>query len=720
MKIVECWVEQPVRQLNRTFTYLYDGEITPGTRVNINFNYKNLIGFVESVKDSPLSREQIQAEYPYELKFIERVIDREPLITPELHDLAEWMAEQTLSTVIACFQTMLPPSIRPATTKAKKVYVRWIETTEAKAQLTLRQAEAFRYLLEHGPMPYSGFRKLYPLQARQLIEKGVAVQFEREKEAEEMIGQTGRPHCLNEEQAAALKSIETGENPVYLLHGVTGSGKTEVYLQLAEHVLKQGRQVLFLVPEIGLTPQMIDRVQSRFGVDLAIYHSGLNNQEKYEQFKKVKNGQAAVVVGTRSSVFLPFRDLGLIVMDEEHDASYKQDRNPAYHCRDVAVWRGRYHHCKVVLGSATPCLESYARGLKQVYRLIKLEHRINEQLPEIRAVSVTEALRKGGSYLLTDELKEKMEQTLARNEQVILLLNRRGYQTVMRCRNCGEVLMCPHCELAMSYHRDEGLMKCHTCGTVMRIPRHCPSCGSDRGFTGYGTGTQKAEEEVRRFFPSAKVLRMDADTTSSKNSHQRILRAFGNHEADILLGTQMIAKGLDYPDVTLVGVLNGDDGLSRTDYRSSEMTFNLLMQASGRSGRSDKPGEVILQVYDPQHYVVQSVLKQDYESFFYREMQFRHVAFYPPYSYLIAITVQSAKQEKSSAAADWIKNHLTGDFKLMGPGTLNKIMDLYRCRILMKGKDLDQMRRAVREILDQYEYTGGVSIRVDVNPQVLD
>ncbi|MBE6129886.1 MAG: primosomal protein N', partial [Erysipelotrichaceae bacterium] len=603
IRIVQCWIEHPVRKLDQTFTYLYEGKIEPGCRVEISFGTRTLTGFAESVEESEESREEIEARLGMKLKDIDRVIDEESLITDELHDLALWLRNETLSTAIACFQTMLPGKLKPAGGRSQTVKEKIVKLSEKEVSLTPKQLEAYLYVKDHPGITYTQLRKEYPNQARALVEKEAVILEEKEKEAVPMRAEIPQEDLvLRPEQQKAMDEIRNSDDAVFLLEGITGSGKTEIYLQLAKEALNQGKQVLILVPEIALTPQMISRVKQRFSDGLAIYHSGLSDQEKYEQYRLVKTGQASIVVGTRSAVFLPFASLGLIVLDEEHDSSYKQDSQPCYHCRNVAIYRGRYHHCKVILGSATPSLDSYARALKKVYHLVSLKERINRTLPEVTIVPVRESIRKGGSYILTDVLKEKIRERLDRNEQIILLLNRRGYSAQLRCRSCQEVLKCPHCDLAMSWHHDIKMLKCHTCGTMLHTPSSCPVCGSREGFMSYGFGTQRLQEETERAFPGARILRMDADTTSRRNAHAKILSAFADHQADILLGTQMIAKGLDYPDVTLVGIVNGDEGLSRTDFRSCEVTFDLLMQASGRSGRGDKHGEVVMQVYDPGHY----------------------------------------------------------------------------------------------------------------------
>ena len=720
MWIVECWLEHPVRDLDQTFSYLSEKAVEPGCRVIVPLNTREVVGFVESAVFTAESEAEIKKRLGFALKHVSDVLDEESLLSDELHALALWMRRETLSPAISCFSAMLPGKVKPRTSKQKAVTERWVRVSDASVDLTPKQLEAYSYVAEKGAVRYSDLRSLYPHIARKLIENGAVVQEVREKTAVQQEIRPDEPaKDLTPEQQRVMDEINGSEDAVYLLRGVTGSGKTEIYLQLAAAQLAAGRQVLFLVPEISLTPQMIERVSRRFGSRLAVYHSGLNAQQKYEQYRLVSAGSAAIVVGTRSAVFLPFENLGLIIIDEEHDASYKQDSQPCYHCRDIALWRGRYHSCKVILGSATPSLESYARAVRHVYHLVELETRINGTMPKISLVPMRTALRRNESAVLSDLLKEKLQKTLANGEQAILMLNRRGYHSALRCRSCDSLVMCPHCDLAMSYHKDQNLMKCHTCGAVMKVPRICPSCKSTNPFTTRGFGTQMAEEALQQAFPQARILRMDADTTAVKDGHRKILTAFANKEADILLGTQMIAKGLDYPDVTLVGVINGDDGLGRLDYRSSEVTFDLLMQASGRSGRADREGEVVLQVYDPEHYAVQCAIRQDYRAFFVNEMNFRHAGQYPPYFYFISLTVSSVKQEHVEMLASAIRNGISGSFKVIGVIQLLKIRDLYRSRVLLKGRDLDEMKRAVEDFLKNCSLSLK-GLKIDVSPLTLD
>ena len=720
MEIVKCWIEHPVRRLDQTFEYASDVPIRQGCRVLIPFGKRQLVGFVESCEPMKETMEEYRQRNGFALKKIDRVLDEEPLITEELHDLAFYMKDITLSTTISCFQAMLPSIVKPSSHQKKAVVEKWVKVSVEQCTLTPRQLEAYLSVKQAKEMPYSQLRKNYPNQAHVLLEKRALISFTKEKTAvSEPLSIASAPYPLNKEQKEAIHQIVQSDDLFFLLKGVTGSGKTEVYFQLAQKVLEEGRQVLFLVPEIGLTPMMIERVRKRFGSYLAVYHSGLNAQEKYEQYRLVHQGRAGIVVGTRSAVFLPFDNLGLIIMDEEHDTSYKQESQPAYHTRDIAMFRCSYHHARLIMGSATPSLDSYARALKHVYHPVILNHRVNDTMPEIHVVNMKEAMEAGENEMICDELRDGIALRLARREQVILLLNRRGFHSLLKCRSCQEVLKCPHCDLAMSYHKDGRIMKCHTCGYQMRVPVHCPSCHSNAGFTTYGFGTQKLQEQVEQMFPSARIIRMDADTTGKKNAHHDLLTAFGNHEADILVGTQMIAKGLDYPDVTLVGIVNGDEGLNRTDYRSCEVTFDLLMQAAGRSGRSEDRGEVILQVNDPMHYAVRCAAANDYDSFFTQEMAYRHTVNAPPYTYLISITVSAYSQEKCNTIAGKMHDGIKGNFITGGVIELLRKKDLYRSRILLKGKDLKQMRQAVSDWLDSQK-NKPEGVRIDVNPLVLD
>lgn len=715
--VIQCWIEHPNRRLDQTFTYYSLQAIQQGVRVIVDFNHQQLVGFTSSCTAFVGSLEELQKEMGFVVKPIQQVLDETPLITKELYDLAFEMKRTTVSTTISCFQAMLPEKIKPVSNDQKAVMEQYVKVLPYDQKLTPKQLEAYQFVKEKECIPYKELRKHFPNQAKALVDLQAIDRFEKEKPitfAPSLKQQDFLP--LTKAQQAAFDEIHNGKDSIYLLKGVTGSGKTEVYLHLAKKVLEEGKQVLILVPEIGLTPQMIERVSSRFTNKLAIYHSGLNAQEKYEQYKAVKNNIADIVVGTRSSVFLPFQNLGLIVMDEEHDSSYKQDIQPCYHCRDIAMYRGQYHNCKVVLGSATPSLESYARALKGVYHLVRLEQRIATTLPRVSLVPLKEAMEHNESYIITLQLYRMMEEAFKNNKQVILMLNRRGYYSVLHCNTCNEVIKCPNCDLAMSYHAIDGMMMCHTCGTKMKVPTHCPSCHQPASFMTSGFGTERLQKEVEHYFPHARVLRMDADTTTRKNAKARMIQAFANKEYDVLLGTQMIAKGLDFPNVSLVGVINGDEGLSRVDFRSCEETFDLLMQAAGRSGRANSKGDVVFQVFDVNHYAVVDAAKQDYDAFFEKEMQFRHAGMYPPYTFFIAITVSGDDKTKVFQDTLYIKNRLLGNYDVLGVIELLRIKNKERARLLLKGQNLNEMRNDVASLLDMDPYLKDKHIKVDVNP----
>lgn len=483
------------------------------------------------------------------------------------------------------------------------------------------------------------------------------------------------PIKLNDEQQHALdeiaKAIDEKKAETFLLEGITGSGKTEVYLHAISKALAQGRTALMLVPEISLTPQMVRQVKARFGQEVAVLHSALSEGEKYDEWRRIRRGETKVVVGARSAVFAPLKNIGLIVIDEEHESSYKQESDPRYNARDVAIWRSKYHHCPLVLGSATPSLGSRARAQKNVYHLLRLTKRANnKKLPKVRLIDLKHVQFAGGQFDLSLELVDAIKKRLEKKEQVILMLNRRGFANFMLCRECGFVLKCPNCDVSLNLHKDTNSMQCHYCGHTEPIPTRCPNCQSSQ-IRFLGTGTQKVQEELEELLPGARILRMDVDTTRRKGSYKKILDAFGNHEADILLGTQMIAKGLDFPNVTLVGVINADTGLWFSDYNASEKTFELLTQVAGRAGRADKEGEVLIQTYNPEHYAIQLAKTQDYERFYGYEMNVRHAGNYPPYFFTVLISIAAKKEQNAAREAFKIKRYLTKELHaetiILGP-----------------------------------------------------
>lgn len=534
---------------------------------------------------------------------------------------------------------------------------------------------------------------------------------------------------LNAEQQVAvetiLQTVQEQQSQTYLLEGITGSGKTEVYLQVIAEVLNQGKTAIMLVPEISLTPQMVQRFKSRFGEHVAVMHSGLSQGEKYDEWRKIERGEAEVVVGARSAIFAPIENIGVIIVDEEHEASYKQEETPRYHARDLAIWRSEYHHCPVVLGSATPSLESRARAQKNVYQRLRLTQRANQAatLPTIDVVDMRKEVENGNVSSFSMSLQEKLQERLEKNEQSVLLLNRRGYSSFVMCRDCGYVLPCPNCDISLTLHMDSKTMKCHYCGHEERIPYRCPNCGQDK-IRYYGTGTQKVEEELQTLLPESRILRMDVDTTRRKGAHEKILRTFGEGQADILLGTQMIAKGLDFPNVTLVGVLNADTALNLPDFRSSERTFQLLTQVSGRAGRAEKPGEVIIQSFNPEHYAIQLAKAQDYEDFYTKEMYIRHRGDYPPYYFTVQITASHPEENEAAKQmfqiATKLKQGLSPQAILLGP-TPNAIMRVnnrYFYQVIIKYKQEPMLQPLLKEILTdtQRATARGLKLSIDAEP----
>jgi primosomal protein N'' len=537
---------------------------------------------------------------------------------------------------------------------------------------------------------------------------------------------------LTDEQKQAVDQIDkaiTDEDPkTFLIEGVTGSGKTEVYLQSIDKALQQGKTALMLVPEISLTPQMVNRVVGRFGDQVAVLHSGLSNGERYDEWTRIENHEVKVVVGARSAIFAPLENIGLIIIDEEHEASYKQDDNPRYHARDVALWRAKVNKSPVVLGSATPSLESRARAEKGVYQMIRMKKRVNEQrLPQVQIVDMRDAENSAVKGDFSPVLQASLQETLNKHDQAIILLNRRGYSSFMMCRECGFVLKCPNCDVSLTYHKDLGKMKCHYCGHEEPMPQFCPNCRSKKiGF--YGTGTQNIEQQLNDLFPQARVLRMDVDTTRRKGAHAKILSQFGQHKADILLGTQMIAKGLDFPDVTLVGVINADTTLSLADFRASERTFQLLTQVSGRAGRAQKPGHVVIQTFNPDHYAIKDAAKQDYETFFKQEMYIRHQSNYTPYYFTTLISVANQDEGKTLKRSYWLKKQLqtalSDDAILLGPSPtmISRKQNKYYYQIIVKYKHEPKLHQRLLEILNetQADAKSGFTVAIDNEPQHID
>jgi len=718
MYLVEVYVTNASLNINYPFTYYSNIEILKYVRVKVSFHNANTSAIVANCTYTDKTIEQINKEKGYKLLEIKEVIDEKPVISNELFDLAFWLSKTTVSPLISCLNVMLPKTLKASKLTSGPKMLSYFKKNKGDYKFTVKQQEIYDHL--YDGILASEARKLSVSIINKLIALGAIEEYSKEAEYKNTsIEKTSFKDLTSDQQLAYDKIINT-DKKVSLLFGVTGSGKTEVYLHLARHFLKQNKEVLILVPEISLTPQMIQRVKERFD-DVIFYHSELSDQERYEQYKRVKEGKVKVVVGTRSAVFLPFNNLGMIIVDEEHDSSYKQDNNPCYQAKNVAIKRAYYFDCKVLFASATPSLDSYTRALKGDYELIELKNRINHKLPQIKVVDLTKQIKARNSYIISKPLFEALNNNLNNHKQSIILLNRRGYSPIVKCGSCGTTLMCKDCDTPLNYHKDENILKCHQCSRVYTLPNKCPSC-NEESLIYYGFGTKRVEEELHKLFPNAKIDRMDRDNVSKKGAHEKILNRFGNGDIDILIGTQMIAKGLDYPNVTLVGILNADAGLMHQDYNSAKMTFDLLMQASGRSGRAVDSGLVLIQAFNSDHYAIKAVLNQDYNYFYNIEMNYRNKTKYPPYSHMIEILLSDENINRLNSSVSYLDLKLSDlKYKKYRPSELAKIKRQNRTRILICDKDLVNMLKDIHVIIDEYLNKKNVStIKVDIDPLYLE
>lgn len=718
MFIVEVYVTNASLNVNQEYSYYSDFFIESFKRVTIEFAHSITCAIVSNCYEVE-SLDDKENELGFKLNKIIEVIDNEPIITLNQFELAKWLSYATVSPFIACLNTMLPKALRTTKRIEYQRFIECVRKLKTDYRFTKKQKEIYDSIIDG--MSLKDARKISASIINKLINVNALEIYKIEKSYinNKPINNSSFKTLTNN-QKNVFDSVLKTNKLVSLLYGITGSGKTEVYLHLAREYLNKGYEVLILVPEIALTPQMIQRVKERFN-DVIFYHSELTDQERYEQYKRIKNNETKIVVGTRSSIFLPFNNLGLVIVDEEHDTSYKQDNTPCYNAISVAKKIANDFNGKVLLASATPSLDSYTRALKGEYQFLKLEERINNMLPSIEIVDLVTEVKTKNSYIISKCLKESIQETLNNHKQAIILLNRRGYSTVVRCKDCGETLMCESCDIPLTYHKDENILKCHQCGRAYSLNRKCKKCGST-SFMFYGFGTKKVEEELNNLFPNSRIERMDRDKVSKKGSYNQILSRVANREIDILIGTQMIAKGLDYPDVTLVGILNGDAGLMHQDFNSSKLTFDLLMQASGRSGRANSKGKCIIQAFNPDHFVLKAVLSQSYEYFYNIEMNYRNKLNYPPYTHIIEILVSDINKERLNKSAEYVYNKLVqSDMKIYKPVDITKINKLYRKRILILNKDIKPMLDLTWKLLNNYLKEKGLSkIKLDVDPLYLN
>lgn len=690
--------------LDHAYTYRIPKgmELKVGDRVSIPFGRMQKKGYVVGIKEST----------SYESSKIREIL--EPVkgavsMQEQLIQLAVWMSEEYGTTLNQCLKTVLPVK-RAVRKNSRRVdpLARYYQEEDREVELNPEQKNAVEAVQR-------GFFKCFSLENER----------EKLKSSEEE-----KSNKKPSDRAIETKTMEEAETearpqaPRYLLHGITGSGKTEVYLHVMDEVLRAGKQIIFLIPEISLTYQTVIRVSRRFKGRVAILNSRMSMGERFQQYQRCEKGEVDILIGPRSAAFAPFEHLGLIIMDEEHEGAYKSETAPRYETRDVAFHRAKIAGCPVLYGSATPSLRIFHEAEQGGIEVLELSKRAKEgsQLPLTEIVDLRQELEKGNRSIFSQRLKELMEEKLSKQEQVMLFLNRRGYSSFISCRSCGEAVKCPHCDVSLTLHRD-GMLRCHYCGYEEKLMKNCPNCGSPY-IAPFGFGTEKLESLTRQSFPNARILRMDADTTKNKGGHEEILEKFRNHEADILLGTQMIVKGHDFPKVTLVGMLLADMSLAAPDFTAQERTFQLLTQAAGRAGRGESPGNVVIQTYQPEHYAIVLSREQDYRGFYEREMSFRRLMGYPPYEYLLTIQLSSGDEE----FLDWMSREVVREIEpaaaevgaeLLGPfnATVYKVKDIFRKIVYVKQRDHDiiiKLRKFFTEKLRERDKRGLILLNYDI------
>lgn len=746
--IVEVVVDIGSSALNQTFYYRVpeslQQEVEIGHAVLVPLRNRHQVGYVVGYVEQTTMNN---------MKYVKKILSECPWFDANMLDLARWMSQYYMCSLMNALNSILPTGVKNRVKKTKllppKVQVRYEKwaclnmTIEKTAELlpslvhrAPKQAAILTILQREKEMPVRLLVKKAATTHSTLTalnQKGYIDIKEKELRRDPFTGiqvEPDSPLTPTVEQRFVLEAIDKEwhqkqKHPL-LLHGVTGSGKTEIYLQAINQAIKEEKQAIVLVPEISLTPQMVKRFKARFGNDVAVLHSGLSLGERYDEWRRIKEGKVKIVVGARSAIFAPFKKLGLIIIDEEHENTYKQSCHPCYHARDVAIRRSMKEDALVILGSATPCLESYQKALNGEYLLVEMKKRIDgRSLPPVKLVDLREEIKKGNKSILSKCLQQAINKRLANKEQIILFLNRRGFSTFVLCRECGLVLRCHHCDVSLTYHADQHKMRCHFCDHQESIPDRCPSCQSPY-IKYFGIGTEKVEEVVKDTFPEAKVLRMDMDTTSRKGDHERILSAFEHHEADILIGTQMIAKGLDFANVTLVGVISADTSLHLADFRAGERTFQLMTQVAGRAGRGTLGGEVIIQTYSPQHYSLIAAGHHDYQAFYEEEIKARQELDYPPFSHIIRLLITSSQEKQTIAGAETLGDYLQIDAdergcRVLGPvqAPISKIKNSYRWHIILKGKNIIALQDTVNQALSSFKKearTLHVDIHIDVDP----
>ena len=716
--------------LDREFDYRIPGSlrgvIRVGSQVTVPFRGREIRGFVTAL----VEHSEVP---PGKLKALREAVGDKPLIPVPVMKLAEWIAEYYCAPIEAAVRTVLPGAVRRRGARHKTRRIVTIAEGAEVGDAPPLHRRILEVLRENGPLSIPDLRRLAACSEspiRTLRKRGALLVEETSVRRDPHAGMEllrTEPFSLMEEQTRALESIVSAMDrrppDTVLLHGVTGSGKTEVYLQAIQRALDRGEGAIVLVPEISLTPQTVDRFRSRFGEGVAVLHSALSDGERHDEWHRIRNGEARIVVGARSALFAPVERPGLIVVDEEHESTYKQDEAPRYNARDVAVMRGRMEGCCVVLGSATPSMESYRNARIGRYVLATMRKRIDDRsMPLMRAVDMRiEMERDGRPRIFSRELVEAIYDRLDRREQTILFLNRRGFSSALQCKACGFVEECDDCSLSMSYHKGAGTLRCHLCGGERAVPARCPECG-DPEFGYPGVGTERIEEILAKICPRARTVRMDSDTMRRKDAYRQVLDDFRAGKIDVLLGTQMIAKGLDFPNVTLVGVLNADLSLHVPDFRAGERTFQLLTQVAGRAGRGDRAGEVIVQTRTPEHPAVRAALEIDYAGFSEQDLEFREAMGYPPFARIVALTFKGKNEEAVRKAAEGIHRRLERALPKSVirsepmPAPLARAKGQWRRQLLLRCAHAGRMTGPVRRVLASFRFPLGVTCTVDVDP----
>ena len=700
-----------VNALEKTFTYKVPGGLKAevGMRALVPFGNRKVEGFIMRIYND--------GNFDYEVKELFSLIDDYPVINKEMIELGKYISNKYLSTLISAYQTMLPKALKAKNkVNINKKYNIYVEAIKSEGIKTLKQKQIYDFVKEKRVVLKSEISSKSILKT--LIDNGNLKEVKKEVyRLEEDIERKTLDYELTLEQKNILNSVKVGSFKPYLIHGVTGSGKTLVYIKLIEKVLKEGKEAILLVPEISLTPQVVSIFKSHFGKVVAILHSGLSDGEKYDEWRKIERKEVSIVIGARSAIFAPFTNIGIIIIDEEHSATYKQENMPMYNAIDVALKRGKTYKCPVILGSATPSIESYTRAKIGVYTLLEMKNRVNKNLPNVTLVDMKDEFKKG-NRVFSEAVINMINDRLKKNEQIIVLLNRRGFSTVITCKECGFTHKCPNCDIPLTYHKKNNIMKCHYCDYKVPKLLECPICHS-KNINSFGMGTEKLEELINSTFPLAKTVRMDIDTTRRKNAHKEIINDFKNEKYNVLVGTQMIAKGLDFPKVTLVVVINGDASLNIPDFRSAERTYALLSQVAGRAGRADIPGEVIIQGFNMNHYSIISAKNNDYNSFYDEEMKIRKALKYPPYYNLCLIKVSGKDYDKVFEEANKISTYLKNHIKdiVLGPSSANmpKLNNIYYVQIIIKFKNTKGIMNELLFIKNMYK-KGSINLLIDLNP----